>query len=280
MTLAPSNLFPEKKLNGKKKKRKQIGWLNKINQQRKLVVVVLQRQLGMRGTKGDGEKRGCNGYAPFRTERTVLLVSHGVGFHHLRRLPLVTHAANDGNFSAEFSIESFNDHKGVKLIENAKKKMISSNSCWQNAYQHLFAGCSEILAVDEKRSRLAWHLSDCFQRDSGRSPFPHCDPKSSIVVCSRSLDDLAHKIHDSLDSIGSHTKQVVQTANYLEGHIDSVLTHSRIAYEQTTKIALSQTQLKEGQENMKRNLEDGLAMLKDSYNYLGKEIEKLRNEAH
>ncbi|RZB55851.1 Protein GAMETE EXPRESSED 1 isoform B [Glycine soja] len=73
--------------------------------------------------------------------------------------------------------------------------MISSNSCWQNAYQHLFAGCSEILAVDEKRSRLAWHLSDCFQRDSGRSPFPHCDPKSSIVVCSRSLDDLAHKVY-------------------------------------------------------------------------------------
>ena len=84
-----------------------------------------------------------------------------------------THTTNEGNFrgsSAEFSIESFNDPKGVKLIENAKKKMISSNSCWQNAYQHLFAGCSEILAVDEKRSRLAWHLSDCFQRDSGRSP--------------------------------------------------------------------------------------------------------------
>ncbi|KAG4387416.1 hypothetical protein AAZX31_11G219000 [Glycine max] len=249
--------------------------------------------------------------------------------------------ANEGNFrvpSAEFSIESFNDHKGVKLIENAKKKMISSNSCWQNAYQHLFAGCSEILAVDEKRSRLAWHLSDCFQRDSGRSPFPHCDPKSSIAVCSRSLDDLAHKvylefyletnticyqlqahafkyeterlvtelknsaqyvedkldsieeksehllhgsrqIHDSLDSIGSHTKQVAQTAKNLEGHIDSVLTHSRSVYDQTTKIALSQTQIKEGQENMKRSLKDGVAMLKDSYNYLGKEIEKIRNEA-
>ncbi|KAH1201510.1 Protein GAMETE EXPRESSED 1 [Glycine max] len=239
-----------------------------------------------------------------------------------------THAANEGNFSAEFSIESFNDHKGVKLIENAKKKMISSNSCWQNAYQHLFAGCSEILAVDEKRSRLAWHLSDCFQRDSGRSPFPHCDPKSSIVVCSRSLDDLAHKvylefyletnticyqlqahafkyeterlvtelktsaqyvehkldsieekseyllqgsrqIHDSLDSIGSHTKQVVQTANYLEGHIDSVLTHSRSAYEQTTKIALSQTQLNEGKENMKRNLEDGMDNLKSKAEDIG-----------
>ena len=106
-----------------------------------------------------------------------------------------TQAGNFKGSSAEFSVDSFNDHKGVKLIENAKKKMISSNSCWQNAYQHLFAGCSEILAVDEKRSRLAWHLSDCFQRDSGRSPFPHCDPKSSIVVCSRSLDDLAHKVY-------------------------------------------------------------------------------------
>ncbi|XP_020217211.1 protein GAMETE EXPRESSED 1 [Cajanus cajan] len=249
--------------------------------------------------------------------------------------------ANEGNFrgsSAEFSIEAFNDQKGTKLIHNAKQKMISSNSCWQNAYQHLFAGCSEILAVDEKRSRLAWHLSDCFQRDSGRSPFPHCDPKSSIAVCARTLDDLAHKvylefyletnticyqlqahafkhetqrlvtelkssaqyvedkldsieeksehllkdsqqIHDSLDSIGTHTQLVAQTAKNLEGHIDSVLLHSKSVYEQTTKIALSQSQLQEGQEDMKRHLEDGVAMLKDSYNYLGKEIEKLRDEA-
>ena len=101
----------------------------------------------------------------------------------------------------------------------------------------------------------------------------------SIEEKSEYLLQGSRQIHDSLDSIGSHTKQVVQTANYLEGHIDSVLTHSRSAYEQTTKIALSQTQLNEGKENMKRNLEDGLAMLKDSYNYLGKEIEKLRNEA-
>ncbi|TKY47375.1 GAMETE EXPRESSED 1 [Spatholobus suberectus] len=212
--------------------------------------------------------------------------------------------ANEGNFrgsSAEFSIEAFNDQKGIKLIRNAKQKMIGSNSCWQNAYQHLFAGCSDILAVDEKRSRLAWHLSDCFQRESGRPPFPHCDPKSSIAVCSRTLDDLAHKyvedkldsieeksehllqgskqIHDSLDSIGSHTQLVAQTAKNLEGHIDSVLMHSKSVYEQTTKIALAQSQLQEGQEDMKRNLENGVAMLKDSYNYLGKEIEKLRDEA-
>lgn len=105
---------------------------------------------------------------------------------------------NEGNFrgsSAEFSIEGFNDRKGMKLVENARKKMVGSNTCWQNAYQHLFAGCSEILASDDKRSRLAWHLSDCFQRDSGRPSFPHCDPKSSMAVCLRALDDLAHKVY-------------------------------------------------------------------------------------
>nr|XP_007163368.1 hypothetical protein PHAVU_001G228800g [Phaseolus vulgaris]ESW35362.1 hypothetical protein PHAVU_001G228800g [Phaseolus vulgaris] len=249
--------------------------------------------------------------------------------------------SNGGNFrgsSAEFSIEAFNDQKGVKLIDNAQKKMISSNSCWQNAYQHLFAGCSEILSVDEKRSRLAWHLSDCFQRDSGRSPFPHCDPKASIASCLRTLDDLAHKvylefyletnticyqlqayafkheterlvtelkssaqyvedkldnieekselllqdskrIHGSLDLIGSRTQKVAENARNLEGHIDSVLIHSQNVYEQTTKIALSQSQLQEGQEDMKRSLDDGVTMLKESYNYLGKEIEKLRDEA-
>lgn len=106
--------------------------------------------------------------------------------------------ANGGNYrgsNAEFSIEAFNDQKGVKLIENAQRKMVGSNTCWQNAYQHLFSGCSEILAADEKRSRFAWHLSDCFQRDSGRSSFPHCDPKSPIATCLRALDDIAHKVY-------------------------------------------------------------------------------------
>ncbi|KAI4297829.1 hypothetical protein L6164_037694 [Bauhinia variegata] len=72
---------------------------------------------------------------------------------------------------AEFSMEGLNNSKGMELLENARKQMVSSNSCWQHAYHHLFAGCSEILAVNEKKSRLAWHLSDCFQRD-WQEPFP------------------------------------------------------------------------------------------------------------
>ncbi|XP_015963413.1 protein GAMETE EXPRESSED 1-like [Arachis duranensis] len=239
---------------------------------------------------------------------------------------------------AEFSMEGFHDSKGVKLVENAKNKMVDSNSCWLNAYQHLFAGCSEILADNEKRSRLAWHLSDCFQRDSGRTPFDKCHPKSPMAKCLRNLDDLAHKvylefyletnsichqlqayafkheterlvtelkssaqyvedkldsmdekserllqssnqIHDSLNSIDVYTQQVAHTAKSLENHVDTVLRHSESVYEQTKKISASQLQLKEGQEGMKRNLEDGVAMIKDSYIHLGQEINKLRDDA-
>ena len=76
------------------------------------------------------------------------------------------------------------------------------------------------------------------------------DKLDSIEEKSEHLLQGSRQIHDSLNSLDSHTKQVAQTAKNLEGHIDSVLTHSRSVYEQTTKIALSQTQLKEGQENL------------------------------
>ncbi|KAJ7960060.1 Protein GAMETE EXPRESSED 1 [Quillaja saponaria] len=239
---------------------------------------------------------------------------------------------------AEFSIEGFNNQKGIKLVENAKNKMVGSNSCWQNAYRLLFSGCSEILAVEEKRSRLAWHLSDCFQKDSGRPPFPHCDQKHVMSKCLKALDDLAHKvylefyletnsichqlqayafkheterlvtelkssaqyvedklvtmeerseqllqgskeIHDSVNSIDIRTQQVSQTAKNLEGHIAGVLQHSELVYEQAKKIEESQSQLQEGQGEMKKNLEEGMAMLNDSYNDLDQEIDKLRDEA-
>ncbi|KAF2290503.1 hypothetical protein GH714_014158 [Hevea brasiliensis] len=95
---------------------------------------------------------------------------------------------------AEFSMDGFRDEKGLNLIENARNKLAGSNSCWQNAYQQLLAGCSQILAVEEMRSRFAWHLSDCFQRDSGRPPFPHCDTKSAMINCLKKLNENEHKV--------------------------------------------------------------------------------------
>lgn len=96
---------------------------------------------------------------------------------------------------AEFSMDPLNNQKGMKLVENARRMVVSSNSCWQNAYKNLFAGCSDILAGEEMRSRFAWHLSDCFQRDSGRPDFPYCDVKSSMKSCRKKLDENAHKLY-------------------------------------------------------------------------------------
>ncbi|KAK9068200.1 hypothetical protein SSX86_012311 [Deinandra increscens subsp. villosa] len=102
---------------------------------------------------------------------------------------------SDGIVVAEFSMESSNSKEGVMLVEKAKRKAALSNSCWQNAYQNLFAGCSEILAGEEQRARLAWHLSDCFQKETGRPRFPYCDVKSLMVNCLKKLDEDAHRIY-------------------------------------------------------------------------------------
>lgn len=98
-------------------------------------------------------------------------------------------------FVAEFSMKGLHNDKGKQLVEDAKRKLVGSNTCWQNAYRHLFSGCSEIIAVEENRSRFAWHLSDCFQKDSGRPAFPYCDPKSAMINCLKKLDDKEHKVY-------------------------------------------------------------------------------------
>ncbi|XP_057972665.1 protein GAMETE EXPRESSED 1 [Malania oleifera] len=96
---------------------------------------------------------------------------------------------------AEFSMEGLTDRKGIKLVENARQKLVASNSCWQNAYRNLFAGCAEVIAVEEKRSKLAWYLSDCFQKDSGRPPFPSCDTRTAMKRCLAKLDEDERRIY-------------------------------------------------------------------------------------
>ena len=43
-----------------------------------------------------------------------------------------------GDFSADFSLKSVDYTEGIQLVENAKRKLVSSNSCWQRAYQQIF----------------------------------------------------------------------------------------------------------------------------------------------
>lgn len=96
---------------------------------------------------------------------------------------------------AEFSMEALNDPNAVELLENAKMKLEGSNPCWFYAYKSLFSSCTEIFAEEEKRSRLAWLLSDCFQRDSGRNSFPPCSMKTAMVDCLRKLNNDDHKTY-------------------------------------------------------------------------------------
>ncbi|KAI3503656.1 hypothetical protein L1887_32103 [Cichorium endivia] len=161
---------------------------------------------------------------------------------------------------AEFSMEAFNSKKGITLVEKAKRKVAMSNSCWQNAYQNLFAGCSEILAGEEQRSRLAWYLSDCFQKDTGRPSFPYCDVKDKMVNCLKKLEKGAHTIYlefyletnsichqlqtdafkrqterlvnelkksaeyteDKLETIENHASQLLQTSHHIQESLSSI----------------------------------------------------------
>ncbi|KAI4388906.1 hypothetical protein MLD38_001194 [Melastoma candidum] len=96
---------------------------------------------------------------------------------------------------AEFSMEVLDNPRGVKLVENARRKLTESNSCWQKAYGSLFAGCSEILATEEKRSRFAWYLTDCFQKDSGRHDLPLCSESSPMLDCRKRLGEAERTVY-------------------------------------------------------------------------------------
>ncbi|KAK6267419.1 hypothetical protein QUC31_018256 [Theobroma cacao] len=154
---------------------------------------------------------------------------------------------------AEFSVDGLNDEKGIRLLEDAKNKLVGSNSCWKNAYKHLFAGCKEIIATDEKRSRFAWHLSDCFQKDSGRSPFPFCDTKSPMVYCLKNLKDLEHKVyleflletnsicyqlqnqafkHDTERLVN----ELINSAQYAEDKLDSIEERTNVMLQSSNQI--------------------------------------------
>ncbi|PIA28722.1 hypothetical protein AQUCO_06700027v1 [Aquilegia coerulea] len=95
------------------------------------------------------------------------------------------------NGYVEFSMDTGSSQKGIEGMDKAKQRLASEDSCWRNAYQNLFAGCSEIMSDKEKQSRLAWSLADCFQKDSGRPRFPSCDRNGPMAYCVNKLENSA-----------------------------------------------------------------------------------------
>ncbi|XP_016648988.1 PREDICTED: protein GAMETE EXPRESSED 1-like [Prunus mume] len=243
-----------------------------------------------------------------------------------------------GDVAAEFSTDALNDERGIERLNNARRKLVGSNSCWHDAYQGIFAACSEIAADDnDKRKRFAWDLSNCFQKDSGRPPFPRCPAGSPMKACLEKLDNnaihayrefyletnsICHQlqsdifrrqteklvnelvkssdyaeekletigeksekllegskyIHESLNSIDEQTQEVAQTSKNVSDQIGGIMKQSEVMFEQSEKIAASQLELQMGQDKMKEKLEEGMAMVHESYHVLGKGIHSLQDE--
>ena len=98
-----------------------------------------------------------------------------------------------------------------------------------------------------------------------------------------SLLQNSSEIYNSLSSIDTRIQLVAQTTKNVGDHIDFILKHSEALYQQSKKLAASQSELqwKEGQVEMRKGSVDGLAMLNDSYNSLGNvyEDEKSANQS-
>lgn len=95
---------------------------------------------------------------------------------------------------ADFSMDGTTNPRGLKMLENARNKLAGPKNCWHEAYRNLFASCGEIMADKERQARLAWHLSSCYQEDSGRPAFPSCTASSGMVHCRKRLGDSESKV--------------------------------------------------------------------------------------
>ncbi|CAN6226488.1 unnamed protein product [Urochloa humidicola] len=100
----------------------------------------------------------------------------------------------DGATVADFSIDGGrNDPRGARLMDDARRRIETTTgglaACWNQAYTRLFASCADIMADKDLQSRLAWHLSSCFQQDSGRPPLPDCHDRSAMLHCRTRLSD-------------------------------------------------------------------------------------------
>ncbi|KAH6808047.1 hypothetical protein C2S51_029155 [Perilla frutescens var. frutescens] len=85
-------------------------------------------------------------------------------------------------------------------------------------------------------------------------------------------------IHGTLASIEEQTQQVAETSRNLQDNVNIVKTYSEEVYEQSKGIAASQGEMIEGQTKMRERINEGMAMLHESYDNLGTEILNLRDE--
>ncbi|KAL6143975.1 hypothetical protein ACLB2K_054670 [Fragaria x ananassa] len=239
-----------------------------------------------------------------------------------------------GDVPVIFSMEAFHDQRAIQRKEVADRRKLES--CWFDAYRGLFAACSEISSdKNDMKKRFSWELSNCFQREIGRPPFPTCREGSPMKDCLAKLDDNAIEtyraffietdsicfqshvfraeteklvnqlvksadyaeekletiaeqsekllegskvIHISLSSIDRQTQEMAQSSKKVGDQIGNIVKRSEVMFEQSVKLAASQLELKNGQDKLKENLQEGMEVIHESYHALGKEIHSLQNE--
>ncbi|OIT27341.1 PREDICTED: protein GAMETE EXPRESSED 1 [Nicotiana attenuata] len=161
---------------------------------------------------------------------------------------------------SEFSMEVYKNEKGLKLIENAKQKMLVPDSCWQRAYQSVFAVCSKALPDEELRSRLSWNLCDCFQQHTGRSPLPYCDAKSPMTNCLKKIDTDVLKIYlEFLLEIGAICHQLQMDA--WKFSIESLVNNLQISAEFAEEKLENMLQVGELLLQNSKNVQESLASI-------------------
>ncbi|XP_015696583.1 protein GAMETE EXPRESSED 1 [Oryza brachyantha] len=189
----------------------------------------------------------------------------------------------DGGAVADFSMDGTNDPRGLKLLENAWGKLAGPKNCWQEAYRKLFASCGEIMADKEKQSRLAWHLSSCFQEDSGRPPFPRCGESSEMVYCRKRLGDsedqvfleffletntLCHQLqaeafkHNTerlVNDLTKTSKSAEEKLEVIEERSDQIIKESGKVQETLSSIEMQADHLAETAKNVEVQISDVLA---------------------
>ncbi|KAM5580494.1 protein GAMETE EXPRESSED 1-like [Rosa sericea] len=164
-----------------------------------------------------------------------------------------------GDVSVEFSMKAFHNEKAIERIEEADKRKLKS--CWDDAYKALVTSCSEISSdKNDMKKRFSWELSNCFQKDIGRSPFPTCREGSPMKDCLAKLDDSAIQTYRAFfletESIcyqlQSHVfraeteklvNELVKSADYAEGKLDTIAEQSEKLLEGSKYIHISLTSI-------------------------------------
>ncbi|PUZ70885.1 hypothetical protein GQ55_2G271300 [Panicum hallii var. hallii] len=184
---------------------------------------------------------------------------------------------------ADFDMDGANDPRGLKLLENARNKLAGQRNCWQEAYRKLFASCGEIMADKERQSRLAWHLSSCFQEDSGRPTFPSCADGSKMVHCRKQLSEsegkvfleffletntLCHQLqaeafkHNTerlVNDLTRTSKSAKEKLEVIEDRSDQIIKESCKVHDTLSSIEIQTDHLAETSKNVREQINDTLA---------------------